>query len=109
VPGTQSIRTGLCVGQTGRESARHRKLWCCRLRNRLFVKTEDFPDKSKGTTQSFQKSLKRAGEILGTTQSFQKSLKRAGEILVYRTVCWILRWRSQACSARVSCPAFASA
>jgi hypothetical protein len=39
----------------------------------------------------------------------QKSLNRVGESSVYRTVCWIERWPSQSCRARVSWPAFASA
>ena len=39
----------------------------------------------------------------------QKSLNRSGASSVYRTVCWMFLWPSQACSARVSWPAFARA
>jgi hypothetical protein len=42
-------------------------------------------------------------------QERQKSRKRSGASSVYRTVCSMLRWPSQAWSALVSCPAFASA
>jgi hypothetical protein len=38
-----------------------------------------------------------------------KIRKRSGASSVYRTVCWMLRWPSQPCSALVSCPAFARA
>src|SRR5262245_35528075 len=48
------------------------------------------------------------GHSAGRSQR-QKFLNRSGASSVYRTVCWMFLWPSQACSARVSWPAFARA